>query len=111
MMRNEHRAEVLNLTNPTDGPLTATIRASGLGRYASSLTLREVVFTDTREQTPVAAAILPGQPADKGLQVVIPAGLTRQVWLHFNTRDLPAGDVRATLEVTSGSDGRAWRWP
>ena len=111
MMRNEHRAEVLNLTNPTDGPLTATVRASGLGRYASALTLREVLFTDTRERTPVAAAILPGQPADKGLQVTIPAGLTRQVWLHFNTRDLPAGDVRATLEVTSGSAGEGVTLP
>jgi hypothetical protein len=103
MMRNERRAEVLNLTNPTDGPLTATVRASGLGRYASALTLCEVLFTDTRERIPVAAAILPGQPSEKGLQVTIPAGLTRQVWLHFDTRDLPAGDVRATLEVTSGS--------
>lgn len=102
MMRDEHRAEVLNLTNSGDGPLTATVRARGLGRYASSLTLREVLFTDTRERTPVAAAILPGHPAEKGLQLTIPAGLTRQIWLDYDTRGLPAGDVQATLEVTSG---------
>jgi len=103
MMRDEHRAEVVNLTNPTDGPLTATVKASGLGCYARALTLREVLFTDTRDRTPVAAAILPGQPAEKGLQVSIPAGTTRQVWLEFNTRGLPAGDAQGTLRVTTGS--------
>ena len=111
MIRNEHRAEVFNLTNPTDGPLTATIQASGLGRYASALTLREVLFTDTRDRIPVAAAILPGLPADDGLQVTIPAGMTRQVWLHFDSRGLPAGEARATLKVTFGSNRENFSLP
>jgi hypothetical protein len=103
MMRHEHRAEVVNLTNATDGPLTATVKASGLGNYARALALREVIFTDTRERTPVAAAILPGQLAEQGLQVTIPAGTTRQVWLDFNSANVPAGDVRAALKISSGS--------
>ena len=103
MMRNARRAEIVNLTNPTDGPLTATVKAVGLGAYARALSLREVLFTDTRERIPVATAILAGQPAEQGLPVIIPAGATRQVWLDFNSHDVPAGDVRAALKVTTGS--------
>ena len=100
MMRNEHRAEVVNLTNATDWPLTATLSVSGLGRYSRALTLREVLFTDTRERTPVAAALSPGERA---LALTIPAGTTRQVWLGFDSRDVTAGDCQATLEIASGS--------
>ncbi|MBU0609240.1 MAG: hypothetical protein KKI08_15240 [Armatimonadetes bacterium] len=104
MMRGEHRAEVLNLTNPGDAPLTVTVKASNLGRYASALTLREVIFTDTRERMPVASAILPGQPGEQGLPVNIPAGTTRQVWLDFDSTGVPTGEVRGTLQVSS-ADG------
>ena len=102
MMRNEHRAEVLNLTNATDGPLTATIKVSGLGRHSRALTLREVLFTDTRERTPVAAALTPGETGQRGLQVSVPAGTTRQLWLDVDSRDLSAGDYQATLTVATG---------
>ena len=105
MMRNEHRAEVLNLTNPTDAPLTPTIRASGLRGYARALALREVLFTDTRDRIPVASAILAGQPAEKGLRLTIPAGMTRQIWLDLDTEGLPAGDIRAVLTISPGGRG------
>ena len=105
MMRNEHRAEVLNLTNATDAPLTAALKASGLGRLSRALTLREVLCTDTLERTPVASALLPGQPGARGLSVTIPAGTTRQVWLDLNTRDLPAGDYDVALQVTAPGQG------
>jgi hypothetical protein len=103
MMRNEHRAEVINLTNATDAPIMATVKATGLGRYAAALTLREVIFTDTRELTPVASALGPKAPSDKGLQVRLLPGMTRQIWLDFDTEGLPAGDARASLTVTSES--------
>ncbi|MDP6107827.1 MAG: discoidin domain-containing protein, partial [Candidatus Brocadiia bacterium] len=98
MMRNEHRAEVFNLTNATDGPLTATVHANGLA-HPGCLALREVLFTDTRERTPVAAALL---PAERSLRVTVPAGTTRQVWLDFNSRDVPAGNWKASVKVSSG---------
>ena len=102
MMRYEHRAEVLNLTNATDGALTATIEASGPRRLLRAITLREALFTDTRERTPVAAALAPGETGRRRLQVSVPAGTTRQVWLDVNSRDLPAGDYEATLTVATG---------
>lgn len=105
MMRDEHRAEVLNLTNPTDAPVTATVTTTGLGAYTSALKLREVLPTDTRERIPISSAILPGQPAEQGLQITIPAGTTRQVWLHFDTRGVSAGDARAEIKVSSGEAG------
>ncbi len=102
MMRREHRAEVLNVTNPTDAPLVVTVKATGLGPAAPGLALREVLFTDTRERTPIASAILPGPPADQGLQLTVPAGLTRQVWLDFDTAQVPAGDYRGTVGLSTG---------
>ncbi|HCU35337.1 MAG TPA: hypothetical protein DGT21_07690 [Armatimonadetes bacterium] len=105
MMRDEHRADVINLTNPMDKPVTATVTATGLGAYTPALKLREVLCTDTRERIPISSAILPGQPAEQGLQITIPAGTTRQVWLHFDTRGVAAGDARAQVEIRSGNAG------
>jgi len=102
MMRNEHRAEVINLTNATDEPLTAMIRPRGLGRYARALTLRPVVFTDTRDRIPIGSALGTAATAERGLRLTVPAGTTQQVWLAFDSRDVPSGDVRAWLEVTGG---------
>jgi hypothetical protein len=107
MMRNEHRAEVLNLTNATDAPVVATIRISGPNVIAGGLTLRPVLFTDTREGTPVAAALATGATGKVGLQVSVSAGTTGQVWLDLNSRDLPAGDQRARLTVATGTAQRA----
>lgn len=101
MMRHEHRAEVLNLTNPTDQALTATVTATGLGAAAGGLALREVLFTDTRDGTPVAAALAPGPAGAQGLRLSVPAGTTRQVWLAFRSHDLPAGVARGALEITA----------
>ena len=101
MMRNEHRGEVVNLTNATDGPLAVTVKASGSRRSVRYLTLREVLFTDTQQRIPVATALSPAQGAERGLRVTIPAGATRQVWLDFNSRNLPAGIYKAALAVGS----------
>lgn len=107
MMRNEHRAQVLNLTNATDGPLTATLSVGGLGRAAAHLSWRDVLFTDTRELTPVAAALAPARTAAQGLRVTVEPGVTRQVWLDLESRGLPAGDYRGRLRVSSeGGQGQ-----
>jgi hypothetical protein len=101
LLRNEARAEVLNLTNATDEPVTATLKATGAGRPAAYLGLREVLFTDTRELIPVAAALGPAVPAAEGLQTTVPAGTTRQLWLAFSSRDLAAGDYAADLAISA----------
>lgn len=104
MMRDERRAEVLNLTNATDVPLKLTLSATGLGARASLVTLREVLFTDTLQRTPVAAAILPAEAGAKGLQLMIPAGTTKQVWIDLNSRNIPAGDYRAAVKIAGGKE-------
>jgi hypothetical protein len=103
VLRNEHRAEVLNLTNATDALMTATIVATGNGRPADYLSLREVIYTDTSQRTPVAAALAPAKLAERGLQATIPSGITRQIWFDFSSRDLPAGDYQATLKISSAA--------
>ena len=47
-MRNECRAEILNLTNATDNRLAVTLSVSGLpgGQNPPYLSVRDVLFTD-----------------------------------------------------------------
>lgn len=104
MMRHERRAEVLNLTNATDQPLRATVQVTGLAPGLNLVTPREVLFTDTLALTPIAAAILPPQVGAGRLRLTIPAGMTRQVWLDLNSRDLPAGSYRAVLKIAAGRE-------
>lgn len=99
MMRNERRAETLNLTNSTDGPLAAELHVTGLGARSGLVALREVVFTDTLQRTPIAAAILPPESGGDRLRLTIPAGMTRQVWVDLDSRETPAGTYQAALAV------------
>ena len=101
MARNEHRGEVLNLTNATDGPVAATVQAEGAQVAVAALRLREVLFTDTQRRVPVASALGEGRPGTEGLQVTVPAGTTGQVWLDVDSRDLPAGEYELTIRVVS----------
>ncbi|MBI3927718.1 MAG: hypothetical protein HY319_19415 [Armatimonadetes bacterium] len=101
MMRNERRAEVLNLTNATEAPMAVTLKATGAGRSAAYLSLRAVIYTDTRQRTPVAAALAAPEPAERGLRAMIPAGTTRQVWLDFSSQKLTAGGYRAALRISA----------
>jgi hypothetical protein len=102
MMRNERRAEVLNLTNATDAAMNVSITPTGLGSRASLVTAREVLFTDTLSRVPVAAAILPA--TGKTLQLTIPAGMTRQVWVALDSRNIPAGEYKAALKIVGAKD-------
>jgi hypothetical protein len=58
-------------------------------------------YTHPRQRPRVAAAGAPSVAAERGLQATIPAGTTRQVWLDFSSRDLPAGDYTATLKISA----------
>lgn len=111
VMRNEHRAEVLNLTNATDAALAATIQVTGLGKQASAVVLRQVICTDTLETEPIASALGTKVPGTAPLRVTVPAGTTKQVWLEVDSRDLPAGDYRGALKVTAGGSQPAANVP
>lgn len=101
MISREYRAEVFNLTNATDDPIAATVSVTGLpgGDNPDYVTIREVLFTDTRNRNPIAAALPDARPVAGGFAIDIPAGMTRQVWLSFRPTDVPAGEYPGQMTV------------
>lgn len=93
MARGEHRAAALNLTNSGEQTLTVTLNVKGLphGDDPVWVSVREVQFTDTYVRRPIAAALPLAPKTAAGYTVTIPVGMTRQVWLAADSRDVPAG--------------------
>jgi hypothetical protein len=107
MMRNETRAVALNLTNCTDGVLEAGVTVTGFGGPVNPewISVREVVFTDTRDRRPIAAALPQARKADDEYETTVLSGVTRQVWLSINTKGIAAGEYRGQV-VISGAGKR-----
>lgn len=105
MMRNEHRAEALNLTNSSDEAVTLLLNVRGLpgGDNPGWLSVREVQFSDTYVRQPIAAALPPAPASAAGYRISIPAGMTRQVWLEVDSSTIEPGDYRGTVDLT-GAD-------
>jgi len=101
MMSGEHRAEVFNLTNATDAPVTVRVSVHGLpgGDNPDYVSVREVLFTDTRDMSPIAAALPEAEAVEGGFAVHIPAGMTRQVWLALHPTDVEPGTHGGRIEV------------
>ena len=104
MMLNEFRAEAFNLTNSTDEAMTVTVNVTGLpgGANPDYVSVREVLFTDTKDRKPIAAALPKAEIADDGYKIAIPAGCNRQVWLSFNPRDVKPGKHSGEVVVRAG---------
>jgi hypothetical protein len=119
-MRGEYRAAAVNLLNSTDRPLEVRVecesavepsqfrRRRGTDRplevpadkfevirgspTPGYVTAHEVVWTDTSQGTPVAAALPEARKADGAWKVAVLPGLVRQVWFTFHVSDQAAGD-------------------
>jgi len=106
-MQNERRADVLNLTNASEQPLTVRLRATGLpGRPTPEcLDVREALHVGTRHFTAVAAALPPARRDGDACVVTIPSGMTRQVWFSVDTSGLEPGEHAATVHLDAGDGG------
>jgi hypothetical protein len=102
MMRGEWRSAVLNLTSSMDHPFNAVLHVDGLpiGVNPDWVTVRQVVWTDTKELKPIGTALQEAEPKDGGFAVEIPAGMTRQVWFTFHPVAVPAGTYSGRISVT-----------
>jgi hypothetical protein len=101
MMRNEHRSAAFNLTNTVGEPLEAVLRFEGLpgGTAPPWVDVHEVLFTDTRSGTPVAAA-LPRARREGATHVIsLESGLTRQVWLTVHSKGLASGRYQGSIAI------------
>jgi hypothetical protein len=104
MMLNEYRAGAFNISNATQEPVAATVRIAGLpgGANPAYITVHDAVWTGTKKGVPVLAALPEAKrDTDGTCRVSLTPGLTSQVWLTFNPRDIEPGTHRGAIEVTS----------
>ncbi len=112
MMRGEARSAAFNLSDsgpdardPAAPPRTLALRFEDLpGAPACPyIAVHEVVFTDTLSGTPVAAALPLAEKSGDERRITVFPGLTRQVWLTFNPRDVPPGKHSGTIVLDEGA--------
>jgi len=103
MMDNEYRAEVVNLTNTTDSSLNAVVAIEGLpgGRNPDYVMVHQVEVVGTKQGVMIADPLPVAERTADGWAVAIPSGMTRQVWLTFHPRGVPAGEHVGSLVVRS----------
>lgn len=100
-MRGEYRAAALNLANSTDRPLPVRVCFEGLPGSPTPgyLTLHEVLWTDTSQGRPVAAALAEARRGGRHWRIDVPSGLVRQLWMTVHVTNLPAGEHAGVLVV------------
>lgn len=106
LMLNERRAEVFNITNAAEHSKVIRFDVSGLPGGSNPAYLRafEVPYVDTRESAACASALLAlktTEGAERTYQTAVPAGMTRQIWLAFEPRDIAPGRYEGKLRIRS----------
>ena len=115
LLRNEVRGVTCSIANATDSDRSITVRVAGDdGARPPWLRLLEVAPTAVRpgkalEAAPdaakprvVGAALPDATPGAEGWQVELVSGLTKQLWLSVDGRELPAGTIQRQLELVEG---------
>lgn len=102
LMRGEVRGETLNLLNATDEAKDVTITLAGLPETLP-ISIRDVLFTDTRGRLPIAAALPEARQSAAGYVVTVPAGCSKQLWVSVERPPAPlAGDYQGRLQLRAG---------
>jgi hypothetical protein len=105
MMKNEWRSAAFNLSNAGSSPTTLQLSIIGLpgGRNPKCVSVRDVPFTDTKSGVPVAAALPEAKSNGANYLFQIESGMTRQVWLTFNSKGIPAGEYEGQVVAEPGA--------
>lgn len=101
MMLNEYRSEAFNITNNSLESLSINLKIEGLpgGTSPDYIKVHTVEFVDTREGVVIADALPLAKKVSDGFEIVVPAGLTRQVWFTFNPRDVEPGFYKGVISL------------
>ena len=95
LLRNEVRPIAINIINAHERPVTVKVQVQGL---PNSIVFEPhyVVWTDTKEGVPIAAAL------PKGEQFTVNAGMVGQVWINVKpTRKALKGDYEARIVIAT----------
>jgi hypothetical protein len=102
LMRNETRSAVINISNPL--PSSAKISLSVTGNIpAKLLSFSQVEWVDTKKGIPVAAALV---PLTKALPLTVISGMTRQLWIQADSKNIAAGNYHGNLVLNAGAAGK-----
>jgi len=101
LMANVYRAGSFDLSNPADAHAVLKLQIVGLpgGLNPSWITVHEAQWTDTRPGQPVAAALPVAHRTGDQYEILVPAGLTRQVWLTVHPVDLAGGVYQGQIKL------------
>jgi hypothetical protein len=101
MMRGETRSAALNVSNAGEQAATLDIQFSGLpcADNSSCLSVFEIGFTDTTATVPIMSALVPVAQNNGKYSVVVPPGLTKQVWLNVHTDSANPKDWVASAAI------------
>ena len=105
MMKNEWRSSAFNVSNAGTTATTLQLSIAGLpgGRNPKFVSVRDVPFTDTRSGVQVACALPEARSDGANYLFQIESGMTRQVWLTFNSKDIPAGEYEGQVVAEPGA--------
>jgi len=106
MMTGEYRADVLNFTNARDEDVTVRFSISGLpgGTNPEYISVHEVLTVGTRRFVAVSSALPLARREGAFYVVTVPSGMTKQVWLGLNPREVDPGSFTGRIDVV-GSAG------
>lgn len=101
MMRGEWRSAVFNLTNSYLVPAHIQFSINGLpgGNNPDYVSVYAVQWTDTRELKPIGASLKEMPRTKVAYSTVIPAGMTRQIWLSFHPVNIIAGNYKGQINI------------
>ncbi len=108
MMRNETRADVLNITSAGPRDTRIRLRITGLpgGTSPDWITVREVKHVGSRFIPSVAAPLPVARRSGEWWIIEAPAGVTTQVWFEIDSGDLGPGTWEGAVELHSVPAGR-----
>lgn len=104
MMKNEYRAETLNLTNTTEKDLDVEISFAGLpgGTTPDYISVHQVEFVGTQMGGMIADPLIPAKKTTDACKIVVPSGMTRQIWLSFHPQEIAAGFYHGSVIIKAG---------
>lgn len=98
MMGNEYRAEVLNITNSSQKPISIALQIEGLPQCFE---LKQMEYTDTKEIKITSTALPEMSRVNDSYATNIPSGMTRQIWISFNSANVKAGSYAGKVILKS----------
>ena len=103
MMQNERRCQVFNITNASqqEKQVSFSFEPNDEIFAAKHLTVYQVEHVDTSEGLVVASVLVPVKNRKGNYTTTVPSGMTRQIWLKFDTSQVGSGIYKSKIHLSS----------